>query len=192
MKSDVFDSIMSPLTRPEFKHIKNIRIGTKALTYHPYRFLTDPDADATLECFRSFIDQGKHISIMAHFSHYNEISKATIEAVKRLREVGCNVRTQAPIMRYINDNPLVWAKMWEKQVEVGMIPYYMFIARDTGPQAYLRYHLQKLYIFIKKLVKLSGLSHTARGPSMSCGPGKICVIGREKLQVDVFVLIFTR
>ena len=93
MKSDVFDSIMSPLTRPEFKHIKNIRIGTKALTYHPYRFLTDPDADATLECFRSFIDQGKHISIMAHFSHYNEISKATIEAVKRLREVGCNIRT---------------------------------------------------------------------------------------------------
>ncbi len=192
MKSDIFDSIMSPLTRPEFKHIKNIRIGTKALTYHPYRFLTDPDADATLECFRSFIDQGKHISIMAHFSHYNEISKATIEAVKRLREVGCNVRTQAPIMRYINDNPLVWAKMWEKQVEVGMIPYYMFIARDTGPQAYFEVPLAKaLYIYQEARKKLSGLSHTARGPSMSCGPGKICVMGREQIAgEDVFVLKF--
>ncbi len=192
MKSDVFDSIISPLTTPEFSHIKHIRIGTKALTYHPYRFLTDPNADATLECFKTFIDQGKHISIMAHFSHYNELSRPTLEAAKRLRSVGCNIRTQAPIMKYINDNPLTWAMMWEKQVSNGMIPYYMFIARDTGPQAYFEVPLAKaLYIYQEARKKLSGLSHTARGPSMSCGPGKICVLGRETIAgEDVFVLKF--
>ena len=46
MKSDVFKEILEPLTEPDFKHIKNVRMGTKALTYHPYRFLTDPDADS--------------------------------------------------------------------------------------------------------------------------------------------------
>ena len=74
-------------------------------------------------------------------------------------------------MRYINDNPLVWAKMWEKQVEVGMIP--ITCSSQTGPQACLRYHLQKLYIY-QEDVKAVGLSHTARGPSMSCVLENMC------------------
>tara|TARA_B100000131_G_C18103703_1_gene606982 strand:+ start:37 stop:1461 length:1425 start_codon:yes stop_codon:yes gene_type:complete len=192
MKSDVFKQILEPLTEPDFKHIKNVRMGTKALTYHPYRFLTDPDADSLLECFENFISHGKHVSIMAHFSHFNEITRPTIEAVKRLRKVGCNIRTQAPIMRYINDNPLVWSTMWEKQVQYGMIPYYMFVARDTGPQCYFEVPLAKaLYIFSEARKKMSGLSHTARGPSMSSGPGKVCVLGKERVAgEDVFVLKF--
>ena len=48
MKADVFKDILTPLLEPDFDHIKNIRMGTKALTYHPYRFLTEPDADDLL------------------------------------------------------------------------------------------------------------------------------------------------
>ena len=39
--------------------------------------------------------------------------------------------------------------------------------------------------------QVSGLGHIARGPSMSSGPGKICVLGRETIAgEDVFALKF--
>ena len=181
--------LLDPNTLP---HIKNIRMGTKALTFHPYRFLTEPDSDDLINLFTELNKKGRHVSIMAHFSHFNEFSPATIEAAKRLRDAGCNIRTQAPLMKHINDSAHTWATMWEKQVQHGMIPYYMFIARDTGPQKYFEVTLAKaLEIYQEARKKLSGLSHTARGPSMSTAPGKICIIGRETIaNEDVFILKF--
>ena len=193
MKANVWADIMLPLLQPEFDHIRTIRVGTKALTYHPYRFLTDSDADDLIALFKQFKNAGKHVSIMAHFSHYQEITSVTKEAVFRLvHEAGCMIRTQAPVMRYINDDPDVWATMWQKQINLGMIPYYMFIARDTGPQRYFEVSLAKcLWVYQEARKRLSGLSHTARGPSMSCGPGKISILGREKIaNEDVFVMKF--
>jgi KamA family protein len=193
MKAHVFKEVLEPLLAPEFDHITTIRIGTKALTYHPYRFLTEPDADELIALFRKMKDNGKHIAIMAHFSHYNELTPDTLEAAKRLREeAGCVIRTQAPIMKYINDDPEVWAKMWQIQIANGLIPYYMFIARDTGPQQYFEVPLAKaLAIYQEARKRVSGLSHTARGPSMSAGPGKICILGRETVAgEDVFIMKF--
>ena len=194
MKADVFRQILEPLKEPRFSHITNVRIGTKALTYHPYRFLTEPDADELMDIFEEFIRSGKHISIMAHFSHANELSHATIEAARRLRSVGCNIRTQAPIMRHINDSAEAWASMWKKQIQYGMVPYYMFLARDTGPQKYFEIPLARaLKIFQEARNLMSGLGHTARGPSMSTGPGKIMILGRETVAgEDVFILKFTQ
>ncbi len=37
---------LEPFLEPQFDHIKNIRIGTKSLSYWPYRFVTDKDSDA--------------------------------------------------------------------------------------------------------------------------------------------------
>ncbi|MDR0814847.1 MAG: hypothetical protein LBN37_03730 [Bacteroidales bacterium] len=39
-------------------------------------------------------------------------------------------------MRHINDKPELWSEMWRKQVDLNCIPYYMFIARDTGAKRY--------------------------------------------------------
>ena len=193
MKSDVWKEVLLPLLHSDFDHIQTIRVGTKALTYHPYRFLTDSDADELIKLFRTMRDAGKHVSIMGHFSHYQELGDVTLEAVRRLREeAGATIRTQSPVMRHINDDPKVWAKMWDIQVQNGMIPYYMFIARDTGARHYFEITLSEaldIYQGARKLV--SGLGHTARGPSMSCGPGKISVLGRERVaNEDVFVLKF--
>lgn len=193
MKSFVWKQTLLPLLDPKYDHLKNIRMGTKALTYHPYRFLTEPDADELIDLFRTMKKNGKHISIMSHFSHYNELTPVTLEAARRLREEGgVVIRTQAPVMRHINDDPNVWATMWQKQISNGMIPYYMFVARDTGPQQYFEVPLAKaLWIYQEARKRVSGLSHTSRGPSMSAGPGKICVIGKEKVAgEDVFILKF--
>jgi len=41
----------------EIPHIQNIRIGTKSLSYCPYRFLTDSDADDLLKLFEKIVNQ---------------------------------------------------------------------------------------------------------------------------------------
>ena len=48
------------------------------------------------------------------------------------------IRTQAPLIRSINDDAATWAGMWRTQMRMGMVPYYMFVERDTGPQGLLR------------------------------------------------------
>jgi L-lysine 2,3-aminomutase len=65
-----------------------------------------------------------------------------------------------------------WRQMWRAQVRMGMIPYYMFVERDTGPQDYFAVPLARGYeIFRVAYQGVSGLARTVRGPSMSASPG---------------------
>ena len=55
---------------------------------------------------------------------------------------------------------------------MGIIPYYMFMARDTGAQKFFDVPLVKAQqIYSDALRNTSGLIRTVRGPSMSCTPG---------------------
>ena len=99
-------------------------------------------------------------------------------AIKRVRDTGAQIRTQSPLLTHINDSSDIWSKMWQKQVELGCIPYYMFIVRDTGAQHYFGIPLVKAYEIFKDAVKnVSGLARTVRGPSMSATPGKVQIDG---------------
>src|SRR5260370_19911368 len=80
--------------------------------------------------------------------------------------------------------------MWGRQVGQGMVPYYMFVERETGPQDYFAVPLARGYeIFRDAYQGVSGLARTVRGPSMSATPGKVCVDGvTEVAGLRVFVL----
>jgi hypothetical protein len=86
----------------------------------------------------------------------------------------------------------VWNTMWRTQTRMGMIPYYMFVERDTGPQDYFAVPLARAYEIYRDAYKnVSGLSRTVRGPSMSATPGKVCVDGITELSGEkVFLLHF--
>ncbi len=163
----------------DIPHLRNIRIGSKALAYWPYRFLTDPDAGELLALFQKVADAGKHLSLMAHFNHPNEMKTDVIkEAIQRVRATGAQIRGQSPLLRHINDDPDAWADLWKEQVRQGCIPYYMFVARDTGAQHYFAVPLVEAWdIFRKAYQQVSGLARTVRGPSMSCDPGKVQING---------------
>ncbi len=59
-------------------------------------------------------------------------------ALKRIINTGATVRCQSPIVSHVNDDPDVWARMWQMQVQMGAFPYYMFIARNTGAKEYFK------------------------------------------------------
>ena len=191
MGADVLRRYVEPLLDEGLDHIESVRIGSKSLAYWPQRFVTDPDADDTLRLFGKVVASGRGLAFMAHFSHPRELESPLVaEAVRRIRSTGAVIRTQAPLIRSINDNPATWAAMWGTQVRMGMVPYYMFVERDTGPQDYFAVPLAAGYrIFRDAYRGVSGLSRTVRGPSMSATPGKLCVDGITEVAGEkVFVL----
>jgi L-lysine 2,3-aminomutase len=137
---------------------------------------------------------GRHVAIMAHLGHHRELSTEKFKvAVNRIqKEAHATIRSESPIMRGINDDADVWAEKWRKEVQMGIIPYYMFMARDTGAQQYFDLPMvsaQRLYS--DALRSCSGLIRTERGPVMSCTPGKVEVTGVEEvLGHKAFVLRF--
>jgi L-lysine 2,3-aminomutase len=193
MKASNLRRYIDPLLSPALEHVTSIRIGTKATSYWPHRFLTDPDADDLLRLFEDVRRAGRHLALMPHYSHPRELeTRPAQEALRRIVESGAVVRTQAPLVRHVNDAPGIWAEMWRLQVRLGAVPYYMFVERDTGPKNYFEVPLARGWeIFRGAYRRVSGLARTVRGPTMGTTPGKIVVRGVATIAGErVFVLDF--
>jgi len=193
MKTKHLKAYLEPLLEPEFDHIQTIRIGTKALTFWPHRFLGAEDAGELIELLQKMVRAGKHVAVMAHYNHWKELdTEAAREAIRSIRSTGAQIRAQGPLIANINDDPDVWAKMWKMQVKLGIIPYYMFVERDTGARGYFEVPLERAWeIYRKAMQQVSGLARTARGPSMSASPGKVEIQGVTEINGEkVFALRF--
>lgn len=193
MRAKNLTECLEPFLTDDLPHLKSIRIGTKSLSYWPYRFLSDPDSDEILRLFDRVIQSGRNLAIMAHFNHPVELStEAVRKAIIRIQSTGAQIRTQSPLLRHINDKPELWSEMWRKQVDYNCIPYYMFVERDTGAKHYFAVPLERCWqIFRQAYQKVSGICRTVRGPVMSASPGKVQVLGVTELYEEkVFVLQF--
>ncbi|MFH0736094.1 MAG: lysine 2,3-aminomutase [bacterium] len=193
MKADKLKHFIDPFLTPEFEHIKTIRIGTKSLVNFPYKYLDNEDSDNILKLFEEIVNSGKHLAIMVHINHWREMqTDAFIQAVKRIKNTGAEIRTQSPILHSINDDASVWSRMWKEQVHLGLIPYYMFVERETGAEHYFNVPLYKAFnIYRDAFAVVSGLARTVRGPSMSSIPGKVVIDGIIEIEnKKYFVLNF--
>jgi KamA family protein len=191
MRTKILASYIEPLLKVRLPNLTSVRIGTKALSFWPYRFTTDGDAQELLELFIKISQSGKHLAIMAHFNHPNELRTPVVkEAIGRVLETGAHIRTQSPILRHINDESQMWAEMWKEQVRLRCIPYYMFVARDTGAQHYFSVPLvQAWQIFKKAYQSVSGLARTVQGPIMSSDPGKVQVLGVSQVNGEKVIVL---
>jgi len=193
MKTQVLRRYIEPLLAAKLPNLHSIRIGTKALAYWPYRFTDGADADDFLRLISEVKAAGKHFALMAHSSHSRELEPPVARrAVERVINAGAVIRCQAPLIRKVNDNANVWAQLWRRQVRLGMVPYYMFVERDTGAKAYFEVPLARAYkVFTEAYSQVSGLCRTVRGPSMSASPGKVVVDGVTEVGGEkVFALKF--
>ncbi|MBS4001141.1 MAG: lysine 2,3-aminomutase [Desulfobulbaceae bacterium] len=187
-----FAQYIDALIDAKLPNLQNIRIGSKSLAYWPQTFLEE-DGDIILGAFKRAISEGKHIAFMAHFNHHVELTTPAVqEAIQKINATGARIRTQSPVFKNINDDPKVWSAMWKEQVRQGCIPYYMFVARDTGAQHYFAVTLERAWkIFREAYQNVSGLARTVRGPSMSCTPGKVQILGVVEVAGEkVFALRF--
>lgn len=193
MKTSHLEAYLSALQSNEFEHVQTLRIGTKSLSFWPQRYVTDPDADDLLRLLERLVNAGKHVAIMAHYNHWREMDTAIArEAIRRIRDTGAVIRSQAPLLNHINNDSQVWSTLWREQVKLGITPYYMFVERDTGAKRYFEVPLARAWqVYREAMQQVSGLGRTARGPSMSAGPGKVEVQGITEIHGEkVFVLRF--
>ncbi len=191
MKTKLLRQYIEPVLEADIPHLKTIRFGSKALAFWPYRFTTEDDAQDLLKLFREITQAGYHLAYMAHFNHYQELQTPEVQqAVENILSTGAVIRTQSPVLRHINDDPDVWATMWKKQVEMNMVPYYMFMARDTGAQHYFGVPLVRAWeIFRDAFKSVSGIARTVKGPSMSATPGKVRILGVSEINGEKVIVL---
>ncbi|MEV5959469.1 lysine 2,3-aminomutase [Streptomyces sp. NPDC051987] len=177
MSTAVLRRYVEPLLRIDT--VRSIRVGTKSLAFWPYRFTTDRDADDLLRLFEEVVASGRHLALMAHFTHPQELRPPVVRAaMRRVRDTGAVIRCQGPLVAGINDSADAWARLWEETTTLGAVPYYQFVERDTGPQGYFGVPLARGHaVFRDAYARVSGLARTVRGPVMSAMPGKVCVDG---------------
>jgi len=193
MSAERLEEYVSVFLDPRLESIETIRIGTKSLAYWPYRFTTDPDAGRLVGVLESVSRAGRHLAIMAHYTHPCELEpEPARDALHRVQETGATVYCQAPVVAHVNDNADVLAELWRSEARLGCVPYYLFVERDTGARRYFEIPLTTaLDLYRGAIAQLSGLARTVRGPVMSAAPGKIVIDGTAEVAGEaVFALRF--
>lgn len=161
----------------EIDHVQIVRIGTKMPAFNPYRIIED---DEFINMLDEFSTDEKKIYIMAHFNHPRELTSQAISAVNMILRTGTIIVNQTPILREINDDPVVLGELFNKLSYIGVPPYYVFQCRPTLGNKMFSVPIEEAYdIFEQARMKGSGLAKRAKYV-MSHASGKIEIVGKSE------------
>ncbi|TLX74600.1 hypothetical protein E9993_11810 [Labilibacter sediminis] len=196
--------VMPLVDDPELKHIKSLRIGSRALTYEPDMFLK-ADYNKNLELIKTLVDNGIQVIWMSHFSTPGEVlNPVTIAAIRRLRLYGAVVKSQSPIMNHISmftdkEGNIDLDRSAKNWIDLGNIFamlsvgfHSMYCARPTGEHHYFTVPLAEINkVFSKIYRSLPSVNRPSRYISMTSSAGKISILGTLTIKGEkVFALKF--
>lgn len=172
MSTERLEKIINSLR--EIDHVQIIRIGTKMPAFNPYRIIDDPELSQMLSRYSL---PEKRIYIMTHFNVPNELTEQSINALDILIKSGVVLSNQTPILKGINDSPIVLAKLMNRLSSIGVPPYYFFQCRPTTGNKPYALTIQETYFALEEAKKkVSGLAKRVR-LVMSHERGKIEIVG---------------
>ncbi len=155
-------------------HVKIIRIGSKMPAFDPWRILNDEPLQAAL---RKYSEPRRRIYLMAHFDHPRELTDAAVNGIDCFIKCGVICVNQCPLIKGINDDPMVLSTMFRQLSWMGCPPYYLFQGRPTeGNEPYEVPIVRGWEIFREALRYGSGLARRPRY-AMSHETGKIEILG---------------
>ncbi|MGB0523308.1 MAG: KamA family radical SAM protein [Flammeovirgaceae bacterium] len=189
MKVDKLKAYIEPIL--SIDSVQVIRINSKSLAWWPYRFLTDNDADELLDLFRYIQSKGKHFNFCAHFTHPRELENEVVKAaIEKIKATGAVIRCQGPLVKGINDRAQDWIDLWTKQIQLGLIPYYMFIEANHHTESCFRVPLaESLRIFQEAQKHTTGLARTVRGPVFMNDINRILLDGTTELNGQKYFVL---
>jgi len=206
MPANRFAKYIKPIIEePGLGHIRNIRLGSRALTYYPEMILSSK-YDKMLDLFDLLYDNGIQMAWMAHFSTPREIlNPLTIAAIRRLKAHGVMIRSQSPIMNHIslftdaNNKVDVersaqnWIDLANILAMLGIGFHSMYAARPTGEHHYFAAPLADIeQIFSKIYNSLASINRPSRHISMTISAGKLAILGTAVINGEkCFALQFT-
>lgn len=158
-------------------HVKIIRLGSKLPVFNPMRISQDPEL---LELIRTHSTVEKRIYIMAHINHPREITPEAKRAVRALHDAGAIIVNQTPVLKGINDDPVVLGELLDRLSWAGITPYYFFINRPIAGNRDFVLPLEQVYRIVEEAkARTSGLGKRVR-LSMSHSSGKIEILAIEQ------------
>ncbi len=188
----------------ELMHVRNLRLGTRVLTYHPEMILAK-EYQAFLDLFRLLTDHGVQVVMMAHFSTPREVlNPSAIAAIRRLKNHGVTIRSQSPVMKHISlflhedgsvdvdRSAQNWIDLGNVLSMVGVGFHSMYCARPTGEHHYFTTPLADINkVFSKVYRTLPSISRPSRYITMTSSAGKVSLLGTMEVKGEkVFVLKF--
>ena len=179
---------------PELGHIKNFRIGSRALSFHPELVLT-AKYKPILELLKKASDHGIQPVWVSHFSTPKEvINLVTIAAIRRLKAHGVTCKSQSPIMRHISlfenaDGTVDIERSARNWVDLGNIIgmlgvgfHSMYCARPTGEHHYFTTPLIDIHkVFTEIFKRLPSINRPSRYITMTSSAGKISLLGTTQV-----------
>lgn len=160
----------------EMEHVKIIRFGSKMPVFNPMRIYEDQEL---LDVIHKHSNEDKRIYVMAHINHPREITEEARRCFKALHEAGAIVVNQTPVLKGINDDPVVLGELLDKLSWAGVTPYYFFINRPVAGNHDFVLSLEEAYNVVEQAkARTSGLGKRVR-LSMSHTSGKIEILAIE-------------
>ena len=158
----------------EIPHVRAVRIGSKVPAYDPGRILRDPALRAMV---RATVRPDLRLFLMTQFNHPRELSREALAAVHGLLAAGMAACNQTPLLRGVNDDPAVLARLFRSLTFAGISPYYVFVCRPASGNLHLSVPVEEcLAVFTAAQSRVSGLAKRAR-LVMSHATGKVEVVG---------------
>lgn len=196
--------VMPLIEDPQLKHIRTLRIGSRAITFHPELILSDK-FKKILELLKLTIDNGIQVVWMAHISTPSELmNPGAIAAIRRLKSFGLTLKSQSPIMNHvslyskkngevdIDKSAQNWIDLGNILAILGIGFHSMYCARPTGEHHYFSAPLADITkIFSKVYRTLASINRPSRHITMTSSAGKTSLLGTTEINgKKVFALKF--
>ncbi|HHS49683.1 MAG TPA: KamA family radical SAM protein [candidate division Zixibacteria bacterium] len=179
LDNEVLETLLKGLDG--IRHLKYIRIGTRIPVVFPMRIFDDVEF---LNMVANFSHKWRRLYFVAHFNHPREITKESVRAVDALLSRGAIMSNQTVLLRGVNDDPFVLAKLQNKLTAIGVNPYYVFQCRPVSRvKPHFQVPLDRAYSIVERAkTMLDGHSKRFRFV-MSHRRGKIEIVGIDGDQV---------
>jgi lysine 2,3-aminomutase len=179
LSDDRVDEILSRLRR--IPHVEIVRIGTRVPVTLPSRVTSGL-------CRR--LRRHHPLFVNTHFNHPREITPESVEACRRLAEAGIPLGNQTVLLRGVNDDPEVMARLMTGLLAIRVKPYYlhqMDLVRGTG---HFRTTLRRGMEIMERLRGYcSGLAVPYYMVDLPGGKGKVPILpGGVKRKGNVYYL----
>ena len=119
----------------------NIRIHTRAIVYNPYVF-----SDEIVKLFHR-----SNVRLVFHINHPYEICEVVRGIIEKLNFAGVKLYAQFPLLRGINDNPLVLRELLIMMDDLHIRPISIFVLDPINYSASFRVRFDRIMEIVDEL-----------------------------------------
>ncbi len=167
--------ILEELSR--ISHLRVIRIATRVPVVMPMGITDELLELINISANKYNNDTEKHVYVMTHINHYQEITEDLAHAVKKIRKHGFTIRNQTVLLNHVNDYYKSLAETFRRMFWIGVHPYYLLQCHKEKGIVHFITPIQIGKIYMKHLQGwLSGVAVPRYAVNIESGGGKVLLM----------------